>query len=226
MERVWKHFGKNTEAGKLLYDLYGVGFKPEDHIKYPKLTMKKKTEIIPDKPKTYRNKTSDKLSKIQYPELNKQIINVVHKIDIIPKRKPQEEIIKELNKIKIENKPPVENYKNRKQQIENLQEKFQYGEKMYLPEKARPPKINIEETLNHINQLNEANINTPNKKPDELSDIHNKIINEIDERYKYLNELKLAGDKKQQIVIMNEIKSKIKELRTVERLRDEQMKNN
>ena len=34
MQRVWKEFGKNTEAGKLLYNIYGVKYKPEDHIKY------------------------------------------------------------------------------------------------------------------------------------------------------------------------------------------------
>ena len=40
MERVWKEFGKNTEAGKLLYNIYGVNYKPENHINYPKLVMK------------------------------------------------------------------------------------------------------------------------------------------------------------------------------------------
>ena len=40
MERVWKEFGKNTEAGKLLYNIYRVKYRPENHINYPKLVMK------------------------------------------------------------------------------------------------------------------------------------------------------------------------------------------
>ena len=40
MERVWKEFGKNTEAGKLLYNIYGVNYRPENYINYPKLIIK------------------------------------------------------------------------------------------------------------------------------------------------------------------------------------------
>ena len=40
MQRVWKEFGKHTEAGKLLYNIYGVKYNPEQHINYPKLILK------------------------------------------------------------------------------------------------------------------------------------------------------------------------------------------
>ena len=45
MERVWKEFGKNTQAGKMLYEIYGVRYKAEQHINYPKI-VKKKTILI------------------------------------------------------------------------------------------------------------------------------------------------------------------------------------
>ena len=29
LERVWKEFGKHTEAGRLLYNIYGSRYRPE-----------------------------------------------------------------------------------------------------------------------------------------------------------------------------------------------------
>ena len=44
LNRVWKEFGKQTESGKLLYDLYGVRFRPEKFVNYPKLKAKPKED--------------------------------------------------------------------------------------------------------------------------------------------------------------------------------------
>ena len=143
MERVWKHFGKNTEAGKLLYQIYGVNYKPEDHINYPKLIIKKKTSDNIDNKKTKHKRavTTEKvLNKISYPDLNKRnFYKPPAKIDLIAKRKGKNEIDKEIISYREETKrQPLLNpvTKNRKEIIEKLQDNFQYQEKKYLPEKA------------------------------------------------------------------------------------------
>ena len=98
MERVWKEFGKHTPAGKLLYDLYGIGYKPENHINYPKLQPKKpltstnKDEKI-EKNLKPGNKTKTVLNKINYPKLDNNIkFPEIHKVDMIRKRKNQNQI--------------------------------------------------------------------------------------------------------------------------------------
>lgn len=245
MERVWREFGKHTNAGKLLYDLYGVKFKPEEHINYPKITTTRKEplkiENEVEKNKTKRNKTSEKiLSKISYPKIEMKKPKQYHKIDLIYKRKNQNEIMKDFEKIKQEIKPPtINNTKNtnRKEQIEKLQDKFQYGEKTYLPMRARPPKINLNEEdeekyKTNIEILNEKNLEKLKEKghsltndnyEDEYSKLHKKIMVEIDERYKFMEDMKKLGDESRNVELMSEIKSRIKELRTLEKLR---LKNN
>lgn len=214
MERVWKEFGKHTPAGKLLYDLYGVSFKPEDHIVYPKLKIdkqKNKGELLTNQQqsKTHRAKTSEKISKINYPSLNSKQLPKIAKVDLIKKRKTEFQIKNELIKRKEETKPPVMNpfaNKNRKEQIEKLQSKFQYEEKKYLPEKARPPRIVFDEeemnkeVMNNLNNRNtKGHYNNNNSdgygkySKDELTNLYNDILCEIDERYKMIEDIKKQG---------------------------------
>lgn len=233
MERIWKEFGKNTQAGKILYELYGVGFKPEEHINYPKIIPKKAVTKEVIKPITHRAKTSENISKINYPDINnKPYYPPIAKVDLIKKRKNQVMIQKEIEQIKKDSKPPVENnLKNRKLQIEQLQDKFQYEEKTYLPKKARPPKIVLDEKdeLNintHIDKLNQINNiknkYSDNKPEDELSKLYDAILLEIDERYKHMEEMKKLGDNSKSTLMMNEIKSRLQELKTIEKLRRNQ----
>mmetsp|Transcript_35992 Transcript_35992/g.37358 ORF Transcript_35992/g.37358 Transcript_35992/m.37358 type:complete len:241 (-) Transcript_35992:31-753(-) len=236
MERVWKEFGKHTPAGKLLYDLYGVGFKPEEHISYPEIKATKKkqeTKLLETKKNTQRGKTTEKvLSKINYPSMKKESFPIIPKVDLIKKRKTKADIDNNLIQIKHDIKPPQENKaKNRKQQIEKLQDTFQYKEKKYLPERARPPKVVIdEEILNESNKmqtlnsnnLRKANLNNQ-KSEDELTVLYNKILCEIDERYKFMDEMNKLGDQSQNPTIMSEIKARIQELKTIEKLRKQQV---
>ena len=242
MERVWKEFGKHTSAGKLLYDLYGVKFKPEEHITYPDIKPNiNKTKVVKNEIKPKRNKTTEKiLSKINYPEIEKkQKYPQMHKIDLIYKRKNQTEIQKDFEKIKKEIKPPtmINTTRNRQEQIEKLQDKFQNDEKKILPLKARPPKIELKEEDNEIIKLKieflnsknnvklkeQNNLLTNDNFEDEYSKLHHKIVLEIEERYKFIEEMKKLGDNSRTSLIMLEIKSRIKELRTLEKLR---LKNN
>jgi hypothetical protein len=238
MERIWKEFGKNTQAGKILYELYGIGFKPEEHINYPKIIPKQKDKEKEHKEAvkstTHREKKIENISKINYPELNKKSnFPSIAKVDLIKKRRNQVEIQKELDKIKTDIKPPLENnLKNRKLEIEKLQDRYQYEEKTYLPKKARPPKIvlnevdnkNINEQIKKLNQINSFKLNSTidNKQEDELSRLYDSILSEIDERYKHMEEMKKLGENTNTTVIMSEIKSRIQELRTLEKLRKEQ----
>lgn len=221
----------------MLYEIYGVNFRPEEHISYPKI-IKKKTDLQEEVAQTAKKEkracTTDKiLKKINYPQVNHEKFERPAKVDLIKKRKPQAVIEMEIKQIKKESKQIRDNpTKDRKQEIEKLQNNFQYMENKNLPKKARPPVVKLDETNNEeafqkINMINEVNGNkyqlkTSREKKgstDEISKLHDAIMKEINERYAYLEELKQAGDSKGELVIMNEIKDRIKELRTLESLR-------
>jgi len=42
MDNLWKQFGKETDAGKMLYSLYSAGEKPK--IQYPAVKTKPRVE--------------------------------------------------------------------------------------------------------------------------------------------------------------------------------------
>lgn len=242
MDRIWKEFGKHTTAGKLLYDIYGVGFKPEDHISYPKLQPKKKKITTEDLEKELFNKNAKQsrkpnfqsekiLNKISYPSLQKNTYKPPAKIDLVMKRKNKENIDKDLQSLKLEvhNFPKENKAKNRKIEIEKLQENFQYQDNKNLPEKARPPVVKLSEADLNIMELNIKNTkNTKaysyrepvNKQEKEYEKLSQAILNEIDERYKFLEETKSYGDTKMQTKIMNEIKDRINDLKTLNKLKD------
>ena len=239
LERVWKHFGKNTEAGKLLYQIYGVNYKPEDHINYPKLKINKNKQNInlsQNNNKSKRSVTVGKvLNKISYPSINKtNVLKPVPKIDLIAKRKSKNKIQKDVAAIKEEaKKHPILNplERNRKEIIEKLQYNFQYQEKTYLPKNARPPKIdfndistNIESNIEILNSKNFNKLNKSkacNQKECEYDKLSKAIFNEIEERYNYIKEIKeIGGDINQETKILNEIKDRLQELKTIQKLKE------
>jgi hypothetical protein len=121
LESVWKEFGKHSEAGKLLYELYGVKYQPK--INYPKLKVKTKEEKEREKigqeeeKSKNRAKSSNRIMTIQYPDLNKKKVTHIPKVDLIPKRKHENAIKKELDIIKKTIEPPKATITNRKAQI-------------------------------------------------------------------------------------------------------------
>lgn len=220
MERIWKEFGKNTLAGKLLFDLYGTKFKPEDHIKYPKLSINNtKDEKIPEKKiVTYRNKTQQKLSKIDYPK-NEIERPKIPKIEYITKRKNQKEIQKDLDKIKKET-APIKGVvvKNRKMEIEKLQDKFQFDERKIMPERARPPVVNIGDEMNFLD--NKVEIKHESKY-DKLKNQIYEGLNEDYERLNEMNKIKPTFDNRgkrntvEKLSLVREIQSKINDLKVI-----------
>lgn len=224
LERLWKHFGKNTTSGKLLYELYGVNFRPENHIKYPKITKTttKKAEPKENILKSTRiERTNQVLSQINYPEKEENKKRHISKVDLIPKRKNYSQIEKDMKIMKDRGNiyKPKEVITDRKKQIFELQDKFEYKEKKYLPEKARPPKIDLteDEIINQINKINENKLNLIRQKGsgDEISRLHNDIVKEIEERYSQID----YKDKIKTFLLMNEIKERVEELKKLEKLK-------
>ena len=118
LDTVWKEFGKHSVAGKLLYDLYGVKYKP--HVNYPTLKVKTKDEKKNEKEEELnkkRAKSSNKIYKIQYPDMNKKKFLNFAKVDLIPKRRKEKEIKKQIEIMKNNIEPPKNNPNNRKAQI-------------------------------------------------------------------------------------------------------------
>ena len=114
ISKVWQDFGRNTETGKLLYQLYGQKFRPTISVPVPK--KRKQPQKQEEKPKTSQFK--ERIAKIDYPEVQKKPTNTFAKVDLIPKRKSQVEIESELEKIKaIQRQIPKVAPKNRVAEI-------------------------------------------------------------------------------------------------------------
>ena len=222
MTRMWKEFGKQTQAGKLLYDIYGVRYRPEKFVSYPKLNVKSKEQIEEEKKKGQgipNNNNKEATSKISYPDLRKKYSNhEFHKIDFVPKRKKEEQIKQEISAIKTEiNKrttsvrAPV---RNRNEMISNLQENFQFQERTVMPKGARLPGLKAE-----TSQREEPKVKAAPKKgsKEELLVLYDSIMAEIDERYKYMEDIKKLGKNKDR-ELMVEIKDRIEELKKIQKL--------
>jgi hypothetical protein len=239
MGRVWKEFGKQTEAGKLLYQLYGVRYRPDNFVNYPKLKVKTKEEKeYEEKLKSQRPKSTTKIvnavNKIDYPEINpnKYSRYKFAKVDLIPKRKNENNIKEELQKIKKDIQTGVSSSSkinqpnmNRKLQIEKLQDKFMFQERTVMPKGARLPGVKVIEsntnsdtnTFNTLeNKPTKPKFNRHNRR-EELEYLYDQIMKEIDERYVYMEDIKKLG-KDMDLIIMGEIKERIDELKKVQKM--------
>ena len=239
LQRVWKEFGKHTEAGKLLYNIYGSKYRPEQHIKYPKLKLKtpemKEQERLEKErlKKEKQNKIAKAANKIDYTSGLRQyqgnVYNPYGRVDYIPHRKNEQQIKQELNAMKRQMSQKVKTNSrigpNRKEQIAKLQDKFEFQERTVMPKGARLPgiKLDEQEEIDQKNQIhNDIEKETVNRndKRAELERLYNNIVNEIDERYKYMNDMKQLG-KNVDSVIMGEIKERINEMKTLQKLIEE-----
>jgi len=239
LERVWKHFGKNTNAGKLLYDLYGIRYKPEQHINYPDLKqLKKKIGIKVDEKaeeiKRAKSSAQNRIQAIDYPDLRKKYVSKYSRVDFIPKRKNEYIIKQEIEAEKVQmikNSQMKRNFPtDRKMQIERLQDNFQFQERKVMPQGARLPGIkpdnNTNQSNNNFNELNydpiENDINVKNYKKfldkrEELNFLYTTIMKEIDERYAHMDEMKKIGKNVDEI-IMGEIKDRLEELKSLKKM--------
>jgi hypothetical protein len=227
LERAWKDFGKQTQAGKLLYELYGVRYRPEQHVSYPKkLKMKEKTTTTTTTTEIEKPSTKREIN-IEYPVMQPKPRPKINKIDIIPKRKHADDIKNDLKQIKNE----IKNLRldkigsNRKNEIMKLQDKFQYKENTTVPKGVRLPGLkekDIEEVENTV---------VPNKakriydRREELDELYNLTMRDIDERYIYMEEMKGLG-KDVDMKIMAEIRDKLDDLRNLQNMINNYDRNN
>jgi hypothetical protein len=238
LDRVWKQFGKNTNAGKLLYDLYGVKFKPEQHISYPDLKKNKSIKnyngngpIISNIDPNKRAKSSvrERMQRIEYPELQRKYTSKYSKIDFIPKRKNEKIILQEIEADKIQimnNNKMKRNFTNsRKYEIEKLQDNFEFQERKIMPKGARLPGIKTDRQIEvvKIEEEQEEPINIKNyrkagfSKNEELQFLYNSIMKEIDERYSHMEDMKKMG-KSIDERIMGEIRERLDELKQLKNM--------
>ena len=93
---LYKKFGRENDLGKLLYGMYAQKKKPQ--IYYPPV----KTKQYPDEPK--EQKPCPAKTVIEYPEPQRKVYAKYNPIDFVPKRKPGEQILAE---IQYENDRPL-----------------------------------------------------------------------------------------------------------------------
>jgi len=220
---VWREFGKHSEAGKLLFELYGIKHKPTVNI--PQVKPKSKTSSALPTTQS-RGKSVPKPMQgaltINYPEPKRKFQPTLNKIDMIVKRKPESQIREEMETDLKRFKLPINPPKNRKADIEKLQDNFQFQERMVVPKGARMPGIKPEKPVieNKFDQDDKYDSTLfKNDQKSELSYLYNKIMKEIDERYKHIEEMKVLGKGKDfETVILAEIKERIDELKAIEKM--------
>ena len=124
----------------------------------------------------------------------------------------------------------VRSNQSRKEQIEKLQDRFEFQERLVMPKGARLPGIKqaVAKENEEENKIDDKIIQKMLLKCDrrtELGLLYDQIIKEIDERYVYMKEMKALG-KNKDTIIMAEIKDRIEELKKVQKMIDEYDMNN
>jgi len=242
-EDLWKIYGRESEAGKLLYKIFGKG-APQVKINYPKPKTRPRSsqENQPPKPKVIPpSKTV-----IEYPPIKKPVsYPTIHPVDLIPKRKPEHEIRKEIETYYKKPYIPPNKGVNRKELVKNLQEKFKKS-RGALPKGAELPELNpelleeLEKELNEeeikqraLKKVPQKNLTFINKKPDEnqekkpmtkeeedaeLEALYEQVEKEIEERQQYLEEISHLDEPELKKKIKNEIVERISELEKIIKL--------
>ena len=205
LDRLWKESSNESQAGKLLFELYRFRNKPQ--IYYPPVQTKKKPlpcEETKAKPK--------QKPIIDYPDLPKPQGLKIHPIDLVPKKKTKEIINKDLQ----ENyrKPDFQAKKggDRDTLKADLQEKFQFSngilpKTMNVPLSKDPPKMSKEKPVASEIPQN----------PQEIFDL---IVKEIEDRQQHLDDLRafgqLTSDKEHRL--KGEIAVRVSELQRLKEL--------
>ena len=114
---------------------------------------------------------------------------------------------------------------SRKEKIMQLQDRFEFQERTVMPKGARMPGLRMDEekekeAKRRIHNEIEKESYERGDKRGELERLYNNIVGEIDERYKYMNDMKRLG-KNVDNVIMGEIKERINDMKTLQKLIEE-----
>lgn len=204
LDRLWKDSKGESEAGKLLFELYRFRNKPQ--IYYPPVKTKKKPLPFEESKSKVKEKPV-----IDYPELTKPQKPKFHPIDFVPKKKPKEQIDSETKESLKHPSTYSKKGGNRDQLKAELQEKFQFSNGI-LPKtlntalaKQVPEVVKVKK--------NEAI-------PDDPEALFDLIVKEIQDRQQHLEDLKafnqLTADKENRL--KGEIAVRISELQRLREL--------
>ena len=238
--KIWKIFGRNTHAGRILHQVYQLPRAVK--IDYPKPKPKPKSTEETTKIK----KLCPQMMKISYPPAKVVEEKKIHKVDLIPKRKNYDDIRKEIDEFYRVPVIPENKGVNRGLMIEKLQKKFK-DSRGALPKKAELPQLNQNDeelpeneqeiktqALKKINKKKYLNFMSKENKWDEgekivekvdekkeLVHMYDKIVEEMEERQSFLESIQELDEPTLKEKIKKEIVERVSELQKItEMLRD------
>lgn len=203
LDNLWKEFGRESQAGKILFALYKAPNKPK--VFYPAVKTKKKPLPIEET----RSKSAKQKPQIDYPEPIKKKSYKFHPIDFVPHKKNKKTIEMDLETQYKHVQPPLNRGVNREEMKTKLQDKFVKGTGA-LPKKAMLPSVSDLEVTpvprNKPPQTKEV--------PTDLEELFNMIVSEIQDRTTFLQEMKDMNQITEEVEerVKGEIASRISEL--------------
>lgn len=249
LAEAWKAYGRDRDAGRDLYKMYGKHHKPKvlapipktEHWDYRVAAMKEK-------------KPCPQQTKIEYPKVvtkqdieRAKIMSKFTKLDTIPKRKNFQDIMAELAELKKERALyiPVNRGKNRGDMITKLQDKFKYANQPKGPELSPEEEAKIQQAMeaqmrraakkNYFGNYglggaskeqqdiqNTEDLNQDGKFDSqalaELNALFDDVIEEIEDRQKYLAEIEDLDMKQAKEKVKQEIVSRVAELQKINKM--------
>jgi hypothetical protein len=135
---MWKEFGRDTKAGKMLFDLYKSHEPPR--INYPKPKPKSEAERERDRQKGLKPPPPQQ-AQVSYPRA-KSTERATNLIDLVPHKKNQQAIDQEKEAYRREFQLPAYRPSHRAQDKLALQQKFGEG-RGALPKGAEMPPVQL-----------------------------------------------------------------------------------
>ncbi len=209
--------------------MYNKSSTSKPKINYPKLKTRKrinKENIDGNK----KEKKCPQQTKIEYPPLSwKSKSRKFHKIDMIARRKPKKEILKEIKELEEykKKKPKLKPGEDRNKIINEFQDYLSKNKKskITLSEKERE-KLNIHIT-SHITAFEQKHNKMMKRiqkeqaivdQRQELNDLFDKVVEEIQERQKFLKELEGVDSPELKTTVKKEIVERVGELQKITKL--------
>lgn len=246
---AWKAYGRDREAGRDLYNMYGKHHKPKIDVPIPQTKpWDYKTAALKER------KPCPQMTQIEYPKVvtkqdieRAKIASKFTKLDTIPKRKAMADILNELAELKRERASYIPQKKgvDRGGMISKLQEKFKYANQPSGPELSPEEEAKIKEAVQaqmrraaKKNYFGNYGMGGQSKETEEqkriddsnpdgkfeskaLADLNllfDDVIEEIEERQRYLQEIEELDMEPTKEKVKQEIVSRVAELQKINRM--------
>jgi hypothetical protein len=249
LAEAWKAYGRDREAGRDLYNMYGKHHRPKVDVPLP-----------PTKPWDYKTaalkekKPCPQTTQIEYPKVvtrqdieKAKMMSKYTKLDTIPKRKALNDIMNELAELKKEraNYIPQRKGVDRKGMITKLQDKFKYANQPTGPDLSPEEEAKIKEAVaaqmrraakkNYFGnygmggqsketadqqKIEDNNVDGKfeSKALADLNCLFDDVIEEIEERQKYLHEIEELDMEPTKEKVKQEIVSRVAELQKINKM--------